>query len=103
MTVQFKLTPRAAQDLEEIWDYIAADSLDAADRVVDKLADTFEQLAKTPGIGHHREDLADKRHRFHLVYSYLIVYRWEPEQLQVIRILHAARDVQAILNLGSVQ
>lgn len=94
---------RCEQDLDEIWEYIAADSIDAADRVLNKIAEAFEQLAQTPGIGHYREELADKRHRFHLVHFYLIVYRWETKPLQIIRILHAARDVQAILNLGAVQ
>ena len=52
-----------------------------------------------PGIGHLRVDLADRRHRFFLVYSYLIVYRSQTKPLQVIRVLHAARDVQEILGL----
>ena len=42
----------------------------------------------------------DKRHRFFLVYSYLIVYRHETKPLQIIRVLHAARDVQSILGLA---
>jgi plasmid stabilization system protein ParE len=103
MNTPFVLTPRAEQDLDEIWEYIAADKIDAADRVLDKIAETFEHLAQTPGIGQYREDLADQRHRFHLVHSYLIVYRWETKPLQIIRILHVARDVQAILNPGAVQ
>lgn len=57
------------------------------------------RLAKTPGIGHLRADLADRRHRFFLVYSYLIVYRFETKPLQVIRVLHASRDVQSLLGL----
>jgi antitoxin ParD1/3/4/toxin ParE1/3/4 len=52
-------------------------------------------------MGHVREELADRRHRFFVVYSYLIVYRYETDPLQVIRILHAARDVQSILGLTS--
>jgi hypothetical protein len=40
------------------------------------------KLAKTPTVGHWREELADKRHRFLLVYSYLIVYRHETKPLQ---------------------
>ena len=48
-----------------------------------------------------REELADRRHRFFLVYSYLIVYRFETKPLQVLRVLHAARDVQGILGLTS--
>lgn len=60
---------------------------------------TLFKLARNPGIGHWREELADKRHKFFLVYSYLIVYRHETKPLQIIRILHAARDVQSILGL----
>jgi len=58
-------------------------------------------LAKNPSIGHWREELTDKRHRFFLVYSYLIVYRHETKPLQIIRVLHAARDVQSILGLST--
>jgi toxin ParE1/3/4 len=50
-------------------------------------------------LGHWREGLTDKRHRFFLVYSYLIVYLHETKPLQIIRILHAARNVQSILGL----
>ncbi len=95
----FLLTPLAEQDIGDIWDYIAADSLDAADRVLTGLENAIFRLAKTPGVGHLREDLADRRHRFFLVYSYLIVYRSETKPLQVIRVLHAARDVQSLLGL----
>jgi toxin ParE1/3/4 len=97
----FVLTPRAEQDVSDIWDYIADDSIEAADRVLAVLEKTLHRLAKNPGIGHMREDLADRRHRFFLVYSYLIVYRFETQPLQVIRVLHAARDVQSILGLTS--
>jgi toxin ParE1/3/4 len=81
-------------------DYIAGDNIEAADRVLDALNNAMVKLAKTPGIGHWREELADKRHRFLLVYSYLIVYRHQTKPLQIIRILHAARDVQNILGLA---
>jgi antitoxin ParD1/3/4 len=97
----FILTPRAEQDVSDIWEYIANDSIEAADRVLTALEQTIHRLAKNPGIGHMREELADRRHRFLLVYSYLIVYRFETNPLQVIRVPHAARDVQSILGLTS--
>jgi antitoxin ParD1/3/4/toxin ParE1/3/4 len=93
----FVLTAPAEQDLTDIWDYIAADNLDAADRVLDAFASAFERLAERPEIGHYREDLSDTSLRFHSVYSCLIVYRWEPQPLRIIRVLHGARDVRAIL------
>jgi len=96
----FVLTPRAKQDIEDIWYYIADEDIENADKVLDALEAAMVKLAKNPGIGHWREELADKRHRFFLVYSYLIVYRHETKPLQIIRVLHAARDIQSILGLG---
>ena len=95
----FVLTPQAARDLNEIWGYLSPDQAEAADRVLKTLEAAMRKLARMPEIGHLREDLADRRHRFLLVYSYLIVYRPETKPLQVIRVLHASRDVQSLLGL----
>ncbi len=62
-------------DLEQIWDYIAEDNIDAADRWIEKLFSAFELLGRTPGIGHMREDLTDLPVLFWPVETYLIVYR----------------------------
>lgn len=94
------LTKTAKQDLSDIWDYIAIDSIEAAERLLDELEAAVTRIAKSPGIGHWREDLADKQHRFYLVHSYLIVYRVGVKRLEVIRILHASRDIQGILSPG---
>ena len=53
----YVLSADADFDLDEIWEYIAADNLDAADRWIGKLFDAFEALGQTPGLGHRREDL----------------------------------------------
>jgi plasmid stabilization system protein ParE len=107
MPTGFVLTPLAERDVADIWDYTslvsrfagAADNIDAADHVIGEIERAFKGLARAPGTGHYREELADKRHRFHLVYSYLIVYRWQTKPMQVLRVLHAARDVRAVLGL----
>ena len=95
---RFILTPSAERDVCEIWDYISVDNTEAADRVLAALESAMVKVAKNPGVGHWREDLADKRHRFLLVYSYLIVYRHETKPLQIVRVLHAARNVQSMLS-----
>lgn len=97
----FVFTPLAARDLNEIWEYLATDNIQAADRVLVALEKAMHGLAQNPGKGHWREDLADRRHRFFLVYSYLIVYRPETKPMQVIRVLHASRDIQSLLDLSS--
>ncbi len=50
----YVLAPAAELDLDAIWEYIAADNLDAADRWTAKLFDAFDALARTPGMGHAR-------------------------------------------------
>jgi plasmid stabilization system protein ParE len=61
------------------------------------LEKAMQRLARRPHTGHLREGLANRQHRFLLVSSYLIVYRAETKPLQVIRVLHAARDIQQLL------
>jgi len=91
----FVVTPQAREDLLQIWNYIAEDSVDSADEVLRKLHDAFVQLSQTPGIGHHREDLADRRHRFWNVYSYVIAYRWESHPLEIVAVVHGSRYLEA--------
>ena len=97
---RYVLTPSAKQDVNDIWDYIANDNIEAADRVLDALESAMVKIAKNPSIGHWREELAGRRYRFFLVSSYLIIYRREEKPLQIVRVLHAARDVQGILGLS---
>ncbi len=97
---RFVLTRRAKRDLNDIWDYIASDNIEDADRVIDALDGAVIKLAQNPGIGHWREELIDKRHRFFPVHPYLIVYRHETKPLQIIRVLHGSRDVQSLLGLA---
>lgn len=95
---RFEFTRGARDDLQEIADYIAADSPEAARRVVAQIRKAVERLADVPELGHVREDLGPVLLRFWPVYSYLVIYRGDIQPLQVIRILHGARDVERILS-----
>ena len=53
----YSVSPQALDDLFEIWQYIAQDSEEAADRVQAEFYETFSSLARTPGQGHSRKDL----------------------------------------------
>jgi antitoxin ParD1/3/4/toxin ParE1/3/4 len=87
----------AERDLEHIWDYIAEDNLDAADHWIEKLFAAFELLAQTPGIGHKREDLTDLSILFWPVGAYLILYRMQPEHIEIVAVTQGARDVPGFL------
>ncbi len=87
----------ALADLESIWDYIAQDSIDAADSWIAKLFETFETLARSPGIGHKREDLSPIPVLFWPVGSYLVIYRAERDPLEIVAVTEGSRDIPAFL------
>ena len=49
---RYVLTPSAKRDINDIWDYIANDNIEAADRVLDALESAMVKLAKNSGVGH---------------------------------------------------
>lgn len=91
------LSTDAALDLDNIWEYIAADSIDAAGRWIEKLLDAFEALARTPQMGHKREDLTAYPVRFWPVGSYLIIYRAERLPVEIVAISQGSRDIPRFL------
>lgn len=96
MSRNFVLTPEAEADALAIWEHIADDdSESAADRVLARIYDECEKLGNMPGMGHYRESLLDQRYKFWNVWSYLIVYRWQVKPIQVIAIVHGARDLDS--------
>ena len=87
---------RAREDLFDIWEYIAADSVDAADRILDRIESDIFKLAEMPGMGHQRADVEDPRFLFWSVGPYVIVYRYTRRTLYVTRVVHGARDFRKI-------
>jgi antitoxin ParD1/3/4 len=84
-------------DLLEIWEFIAQDNLDAADRVQGEIREAVLLLARNPELGHFRRDLTSRPVRFWAVYSYLIIYDPKSRPLEVVRILSGYRDLAAML------
>jgi antitoxin ParD1/3/4/toxin ParE1/3/4 len=97
MTV-YQLAPTAIADLEEILLNRSEHSgPEAAAQLEENLLSAFERLAFTPGLGHRRSDLTRKPYFFYLVDPYLIVYARHVDPLPILAILHAARNVRAVL------
>jgi toxin ParE1/3/4 len=84
---------QARVDLLDIWDYIAADNVTAANRVLQKLDAAMRGLADMPGKGHTRAEVRDPRYRFWTVYSYVIAYRYDDTTLTVVRVVHGRRNL----------
>jgi toxin ParE1/3/4 len=90
----FVVRPRARIDIDGIWDYIADDSVAQADAVVDRMASKFKLLARQPDLGRPRNDLMPDLRSFPFE-RYIIFYRPFVDGIEVLRVLHGARDVEA--------
>jgi plasmid stabilization system protein ParE len=93
----YVLSRDAERDLDQIWEYIAADSVDAADGLIEKLFAAFENLARNPGLGHTRKDLTRHIVLFWPVGRYLVIYRSTNRRLEIVGIAHGSRDIPAFL------
>ena len=92
---QIRIAPRATSDLTEIWSYIADDSTANADAFIDKLYETIQMLANQSRAGRRREELAPGILSFPFG-RYIIFYRASQDAIEIIRVLHGARDIQTI-------
>jgi plasmid stabilization system protein ParE len=88
----YALHPEARFDLDGVWEFIRADSLDAADRMIAEILATIAALVPFPGRGHRRPDLTSRPLRFTLVREYLIAYAPDEKPLWVVAIMHGRRS-----------
>ncbi len=84
--------PEARVDLDEIWEFIRADNLDAADRMIAEILAAIAALVPFPGQGHRRPHLTSRPLRFILVREYLIAYAPEEKPLWVVAVMHGRRS-----------
>jgi toxin ParE1/3/4 len=86
---------RAKTDLAEIWDYIADDSEAQADAFIDQIDRKLVLLAENPTIGRMRDELAENMRSFPFG-RYVIFYITTADGIQIVRVLHGARDLATI-------
>ena len=84
--------PEARFDLDEIWEFIRADNLDAADRVIAEILSAIRALVPFPHQGHKRPELTELPLRFILVREYLIAYAPDEKPLWVVAVMHGRRS-----------
>ena len=89
--------PLAQTDILEIWEFIADNSVAAADRWVDHLDDQFRLLATQPMMGRAREELSPGVRSFPIG-RYVVFYVPIDDGIDVVRVLHGARDIDALFN-----
>ncbi len=90
------LSDLAREDLVDVWSYIAYDSENAADSVVDEITAILERLAENPALGRVRGDLGSELRSFP-VKTYIVFYRPRQQGIEVARVLSGYRDLATLI------
>ena len=75
--------------------FVAADNPAQADDFIDLIDEKFQNLSRQPGLGRRREELAAGLRSFP-VGRYVIFYLQVQDCLRIVRVLHGARDFDAV-------
>lgn len=99
--LELSIRPQAEADIDEILTWLLENNSAAATRFVMELRDTFELLAENPLIGATRQYRVPALRGIRMFplkkYSaYLIFYLNSENTLDIVRVLHASRDLQSL-------
>ncbi|HPO12622.1 MAG TPA: type II toxin-antitoxin system RelE/ParE family toxin [Candidatus Hydrogenedentes bacterium] len=100
--MNYRLSPAAQKDMDDLWLFIARDNISAADHFISKVMDKFSKIAAHPNLGRVCEEVGKDFQRFP-VDAYVIFYRIKPKFIEIVRILHSARDIESILKKEDFQ
>ena len=87
-------TDSAVAQLQAVHDYLAQTSPDYALRIVDRLTRRSIQIAVFPNSGRMVPEFERNEIREGIEGRYRIIYLLEPEQVQVLAVIHGARDLR---------
>ena len=85
----------ARRDLDQIWDYIASDNPAAASELVARIVKKCQSYANQPELGEASNTLLPGCRQFS-VGQYVIYYRQVEAGIELIRVLHVARNVDPL-------
>lgn len=92
MPLRVRRLPQAVEDAFDIWATIAVDNERAADRLVARFYAAEDLLAAFPEIGEARPEIATDLRKW-TVSPYVMLYRVTDIAVEVVRIVHGARDL----------
>ncbi len=101
MTKRVRLTPQARDDIIEGALYIAGDNPAAAERFLAAVERTFKTLADAPQIGATRAFVNPQLQGIRMLpvsgfRNHLVFYRPAGTAVEIIRVLHAARNIKRL-------
>ncbi|MEK7661579.1 MAG: type II toxin-antitoxin system RelE/ParE family toxin [Pseudomonadota bacterium] len=88
------------EDVFAIWLHIALDNPNAADKLVEKIGNTFDLLEANPLIGKMAKfkKYPKQQIRTFPVRKYLIIYSPIEGGIQILRVVHGAMDLESEIN-----
>lgn len=91
---QVRYLSAAGSDLHDIWLYVYRESasLVSADRVVQQIEETAQQYAHQPLLGELRAEFTEGLRCF-AAGNYVVFYLPTESGIEVIQIIHGARDI----------
>ncbi|WP_121971224.1 type II toxin-antitoxin system RelE/ParE family toxin [Leptolyngbya sp. BC1307] len=106
MSKKITIRPRASQDIDEHYDFIAQRNSDAALQFFDAVRLTIAQIARMPGLGsiyRVRQQRLQGMRKWAVkgFKKYLIFYLEHDESIEVVRILYASQNIESILGEDS--
>lgn len=88
--------PQAIRDVDEIWQRIAEDDIAAADRWADRIVEATNRLSAFPDSGAPRPEIGSAV-RSIVVGRYLVLYRVGPDSVDIVRVVHGARELVGLI------
>ena len=94
-----ELLPAAYADMDEIFDYIMPDSLQAANETLDNIVSSLRRLEDFPQSGLFLNERSMKKFYFKMIIinSYIAFYRFIEVNVIIYRILHCAKNYPHLL------
>lgn len=91
------ITAPAIADLSEIEAFISKDNISAAENLIHHLEKRCLSLANNPNLGRRRDYLKPGLRTITEARNYLICYRIKQNSIEILRVLHGARDIEKII------
>ena len=90
-----KISASAAEDLKDIWDYVARRDETAAGKLVKEINRKLILLRDSPLVGREQNNYLVGLRSF-VVKNYFIFYLPLDDGIDVLRVLHSSRDIESI-------
>lgn len=93
-TFELILSPKAEDDLKSIYDWISSQSsFDTADRYIQRIEATCQQLRYFPQRGTRRDAVLAGLRTFGMERRVTIAFRVQGQRVEILRILYAGREL----------